>query len=232
MHYVTPREEALYSKTRVFDSVASSGNSGNVGCNEIPRCPMSHIVGILLDSRKEKNQEEMADISEGGTRRCTDEENKEKEKADECTWCRVRKWPRMLLEARYPSPALRERWRDAVAPRERCVWSENRSCFRGFFLSRVRCTRIHIQTYIQTHAAYTHEDENDAREGERENLARVWHTGLPVKTCEGRHQMLFRTRLSRSAAHTQCLGKIETGERIMAARTRMLRPIELRATVV
>ena len=48
-----------------------------------------------------------------------------------------------------------------------------------------------------------------------ENLARVWHTGLPVKTCEGRHQMLFRTRLSRSMAHTLCLREIETQEKIM-----------------
>jgi len=58
-------------------------------------------------------------------------------------------------------------------------------------------------------------------------LARVWHTGLPVKTCKGRHQMLFRTRLSRSAAHTQYLGKIETGERIMVGeRTEMVLPAD------
>jgi len=54
----------------------------------------------------------------------------------------------------------------------------------------------------------------DGRRGEERDLARVWHTGLPVKTCEGRHQMIFRTRLSRSAAHTPRPGKIETRERI------------------
>lgn len=81
------------------------------------------------------------------------------------------------------------------------------ACFRGFFLSRgsERHTRQHIYTHSHTLCR--------REEASGENLARVWHTGLPVKTCEGRHQMLFRTRLSRSAAHTPCLEKIETRER-------------------
>lgn len=84
---------------------------------------------------------------------------------------------------------------------------ENRSRLfpRLLPFSRVRETRT--PTHIHTHTQYGREEANG------ENLARVWHTGLPVKTCEGRHQMLFRTRLSRSAAHTLCLGKIETRER-------------------
>lgn len=53
---------------------------------------------------------------------------------------------------------------------ERDVQKENRSCFRGFFLSRVR----YILAYIYTHTYTVHihsKDENDAREGERG----TWH---------------------------------------------------------
>lgn len=219
MHYVT-REitwEALYLETRVFDSTASPENSQGVlwlqrdpAVSDVPYC--RDIVGFASGKTRKKRQkyrEVGPDVAQTGKikkrGRRTKPHGAEFESGRGCCW---------IGEI---SSALRT---GRAARRERCVRSKNRSCFRRFFLSRVRYI---YHTY--THCTHS-EDENDVREGERGNLARVWHTGLPVKTCEGRHQMLFRTRLSRSAAHTQCLGKIETGERIMGTRTGMVLPAD------
>lgn len=228
MYYVTPREitwEALYSETGIFDSTASPENSGSAGCNEIPRCPMSRIVGDIVGFANGRTRKKRQTYQEVGpdvvqTREIKKRRRRVNAHGAEFESGRGRCWRRDILRIE-DGKGGEMRWHE-----ERDVCEAKIGAVSAGSSSQGSDAHVYTHMHTLRDTAHTYKDENDAREGERGNLARVWHTGLPVKTCEGRHQMLFRTRLSRSAAHTQCLGKIETGGRIMGARTGMVLPAD------